>query len=192
VGGKGESKYMPFKSKKQRRYMYAKHPKIAKKWEKETDDTDLPEKAKKKKPIEEFGISKKGDINKLLKKFGIPVSMASKVFSLVAFLYKHPTFLNLALKHVGEGYKMKKSELRRMIREELVRQLINESKMVTYTIPEVAKRRVLKVLEKYDEEFDYDIGVGKGGNFTLEMEEDIAKRVAPILIKNRVRLSRTY
>tara|TARA_Y100000310_G_scaffold161372_1_gene161249 strand:+ start:1183 stop:1614 length:432 start_codon:yes stop_codon:yes gene_type:complete len=63
--------------------------------------------------------TQKNQLAKLLKKFGIPVSMASKVFSLVAFLYKHPTFLNLALIHMGEDYKMKKSELRKLIREEL-------------------------------------------------------------------------
>ena len=39
---------MPFKSEAQRRYMYAKHPKMAKKWEEHTPkDTDLPEHVKK-------------------------------------------------------------------------------------------------------------------------------------------------
>lgn len=39
---------MPFKSKAQMRFMYAKHPKIAKRWSKETEnEKDLPEKKKK-------------------------------------------------------------------------------------------------------------------------------------------------
>lgn len=40
---------MPFKSKAQRRWMYANDPEMAKKWEKETPkDSNLPEKKKKK------------------------------------------------------------------------------------------------------------------------------------------------
>lgn len=39
---------MPFKSKSQMRFMYAKHPKIAKRWSKETEnEKDLPENKKK-------------------------------------------------------------------------------------------------------------------------------------------------
>jgi hypothetical protein len=41
---------MPFKSRAQRRFMYAKHPKMAKEWEKETPKGKaLPEKKAKKK-----------------------------------------------------------------------------------------------------------------------------------------------
>lgn len=40
---------MPFKSKAQRRYLYMKHPEVAKEFEKETPkDAKLPEKKKKK------------------------------------------------------------------------------------------------------------------------------------------------
>lgn len=52
---------MPFKSKSQMRFMYAKHPKIAARWEKETaNEKDLPEKKKKKSPWVDMG-KKKGD-----------------------------------------------------------------------------------------------------------------------------------
>lgn len=34
---------MPFASQAQRGFMYAKHPKIAKRWEKETHEGKLPE-----------------------------------------------------------------------------------------------------------------------------------------------------
>jgi hypothetical protein len=34
---------MPFKSQAQRGFMYAKHPEIAKRWEKETPEGKLPE-----------------------------------------------------------------------------------------------------------------------------------------------------
>lgn len=38
---------MPFRSKKQRRFMYARHPEIAERWEAHTpDDARLPERAK--------------------------------------------------------------------------------------------------------------------------------------------------
>ena len=40
---------MPFKSKKQRRFMYAKHPKIAKRWTKEHGSKVVPKKKIKKK-----------------------------------------------------------------------------------------------------------------------------------------------
>ncbi len=41
---------MPFKSKAQQRFMYAKHPKIAKKWAKKTSSfKSLPARAKKRK-----------------------------------------------------------------------------------------------------------------------------------------------
>lgn len=50
---------MPFKSKSQMRLMYAKHPKIAKQWAKETsNEKDLPEKAKPKSPW--MNMAKKG------------------------------------------------------------------------------------------------------------------------------------
>jgi len=54
--------------------------------------------------------------DKLLKKYGIPASMTAKIAGLIAFLYKHPTFMNLALKQIGEsqdlteGSSMKKSK----------------------------------------------------------------------------------
>ncbi len=41
---------MPFKSEAQRRYMYARHPEIAKRWSREyPNQKNLPKKAKKKK-----------------------------------------------------------------------------------------------------------------------------------------------
>lgn len=41
---------MPFKSKAQQKFMFAKHPKIAKRWAKETPNIkNLPKKLKKKK-----------------------------------------------------------------------------------------------------------------------------------------------
>jgi len=50
---------MPFKSKSQMRFMYAKHPKIAKRWAKETaNEKDLPEK-KSKSPWLDMGKKEK-------------------------------------------------------------------------------------------------------------------------------------
>jgi hypothetical protein len=38
---------MPFKSKAQQRFMFAKHPKIAKRWAKKTNFKKLPSKVRK-------------------------------------------------------------------------------------------------------------------------------------------------
>ena len=44
---KGKGKKMPFESKAQQKFMFAKHPKIAKRWAKETSNIKgLPEKKK--------------------------------------------------------------------------------------------------------------------------------------------------
>lgn len=40
---------MPYKSAKQRRYMHAKHPEIAKRWDREYGGKVVKKKAKKKK-----------------------------------------------------------------------------------------------------------------------------------------------
>ena len=42
---------MPFESKAQQRFMFAKHPRIAKRWAAETDFSDLPEKKKRAKSL---------------------------------------------------------------------------------------------------------------------------------------------
>jgi hypothetical protein len=40
---------MPYKSEKQRRYMHAKHPEIAKKWDKKYGSKPKPQSKKKKR-----------------------------------------------------------------------------------------------------------------------------------------------
>lgn len=40
---------MPFKSEKQRRYMWAKHPEIARRWAKKYGSKPLKERARRKK-----------------------------------------------------------------------------------------------------------------------------------------------
>jgi hypothetical protein len=42
---------MSFKSSKQRAYLYANHPEIAKRWEAETPNRPLPERVKRKNPL---------------------------------------------------------------------------------------------------------------------------------------------
>lgn len=41
---------MPFRSKKQQRFMFSTMPQMAKEWAQETDFSKLPEKVRKKKP----------------------------------------------------------------------------------------------------------------------------------------------
>lgn len=50
---------MPFQSEKQRRYMYAQHPDIAKRWSREYGDEPKP-KAKKLKKVKRKGYRKHG------------------------------------------------------------------------------------------------------------------------------------
>ena len=40
---------MPFRSRAQRRYLYAKHPKIAKRWQRETPPGPLPARVRRKR-----------------------------------------------------------------------------------------------------------------------------------------------
>lgn len=42
---------MPFKSEKQRKFMWAKHPKIARKWAREEGGNPVPYSEKKKKEV---------------------------------------------------------------------------------------------------------------------------------------------
>lgn len=45
---------MPFRSKAQRRWMYTNKPEMAKKWEAETSDKKLPNRAPEKKKLQEY------------------------------------------------------------------------------------------------------------------------------------------
>ncbi|KKN30158.1 hypothetical protein LCGC14_0836720 [marine sediment metagenome] len=45
---------MPFKSKSQRKWMYANKPEMARKWEAETSDKNLPARVSKKKKLQEY------------------------------------------------------------------------------------------------------------------------------------------
>jgi len=50
---------MPFKSSAQRRFMYAKHPDIAKRWSKEyAEPDDLPERVDRKKRVRRAALKK--------------------------------------------------------------------------------------------------------------------------------------
>lgn len=51
---------MPFKSQAQRRFMYSQHPKIAKRWEKETPKGKLPDKKENTMPDMKKVFEKKG------------------------------------------------------------------------------------------------------------------------------------
>ncbi len=45
---------MPFKSESQRRYLWSKHPEIAKKWADESKSRGLPKKKKKKREVKGY------------------------------------------------------------------------------------------------------------------------------------------
>lgn len=68
---------MPFKSDAQRRFMYARHPRIAKRWQKETPKgKDLPEKVSKKSAAYAAGVKLALEDAGLLKTAGIDPAMA--------------------------------------------------------------------------------------------------------------------
>lgn len=53
---------MPFKSQRQREWMYANKPEMARRWEEETKDKNLPERIRKKEnrknSLNKYGIFK--------------------------------------------------------------------------------------------------------------------------------------
>lgn len=49
---------MPFRSEKQRRFLWMHHPEIAKRWTKEHGSKIVPSKKKKKKSMIEIGVSR--------------------------------------------------------------------------------------------------------------------------------------
>ena len=57
---------MPFRSKRQQRFMFATMPEAAKEWSKKTDFTKLPERVRKKKKVKKKIKTDMNDIDKLL------------------------------------------------------------------------------------------------------------------------------
>jgi len=97
---------MPFESEAQRRYMYAKHPEIAKRWEKHTPKgKDLPEK-------KEGGLARLDRLTSAARKKGVtPRQLGGKTPQQAGI--KDPKTVNLAKKVKSEGLKQRASETRR-------------------------------------------------------------------------------
>ena len=114
---------MPFKSEKQRKWMHANEPEMAKEWEKKK--------------------------------------------------------------------KMKKeTKVRELIRK-MVREIMSEGKRRQLKIPIRDKLKVNKILKKlkYKIGKDYDIGVGKGATFILDVDQKVLDKLLDILVANRIRVN---
>tara|TARA_B100000287_G_scaffold282299_1_gene265975 strand:- start:405 stop:668 length:264 start_codon:yes stop_codon:yes gene_type:complete len=83
--------------------------------------------------------------------------------------------------------KLTKKRIKEIIKEEL----LNEAKQVQLQIPIRDKLKVDKILKKklrLKLGRQYDIGVGKGATFVLELDTKFQDKVLELFIKNRIQV----
>ena len=82
--------------------------------------------------------------------------------------------------------KITKKRLIEIIKEELM----NEGRRRQLQIPVMDKIKVNKILKKQGLKIgkDYDIGVGKGATFILDVDQKVLDGLLDILLTNRVRV----
>ena len=94
--------------------------------------------------------------------------------------------------------KITKQRLREIIKEEI--RNLREAKMVQLQIKEIEKKKVKKILDKLKVNKilkklrlkigkDYDVGVGKGSTFILDVDQKVLDKLLDVLIANRIRVS---
>ena len=85
--------------------------------------------------------------------------------------------------------KLTKQRLREIIKEEI--QNLREGKRRQLQIPIIDKIKVNKILKKLRFKIgkDYDVGVGKGATFILDVDQKILDKLLDVLISNRIRVS---
>ena len=82
--------------------------------------------------------------------------------------------------------KITKKRLIEIIKEELM----NEGRRRQLQIPIMDKLKVNKILKKLRMKIgkDYDVGVGKGSTFILDIDQKVMDKLLDVLITNRVRV----
>ena len=86
--------------------------------------------------------------------------------------------------------KRSESKLRESIRT-IISQLIIEGKSRQLQIPIMDKLKVDKILKKNRLKIrkDYDIGVGKGATFILDVDQKVLNKILDVFVSNRIRVN---
>jgi hypothetical protein len=85
--------------------------------------------------------------------------------------------------------KLTKQRLREIIKEEI--RNLSEAKRRQLQIPIIDKLKVNKILKKLRLKMnkDYDVGVGKGSTFILDVDQKVLDKLLDALVSNRIRVS---
>ena len=85
--------------------------------------------------------------------------------------------------------KLTKQILREIIKEEI--RNLREAKRRQLQIPIMDKIKVNKILKKLRFKIgkDYDVGVGKGSTFIIDVDQKVLDKLLDVLIANRIRVS---
>jgi len=89
--------------------------------------------------------------------------------------------------------KITEKQLRQLIREaikDFKRKKLSEGKRRQLQIPVMDKLKVNKILKKLRLKIGkhYDVGVGKGSTFILDIDQKVMDKLLDVLITNRVRV----
>ena len=85
--------------------------------------------------------------------------------------------------------KITKQRLREIIKEEI--RNLREGKRRQLQIPIIDKIKVNKILKKLRLKIgkDYDVGVGKGSTFILDVDQKVLDKLLDVLVSNRIRVN---
>ena len=85
--------------------------------------------------------------------------------------------------------KLTKQRLREIIKEEI--RNLREGKRRQLQIPIIDKRKVDQIMKKLRFKIgkDYDVGVGKGATFILDVDQKVLDKLLDALVSNRIRVS---
>ena len=85
--------------------------------------------------------------------------------------------------------KITKQRLKEIIIDEIKN--LNEGKRRQLQIPIIDKRKVDQIMKKLKLKIfkDYDVGVGKGATFILDVDQKVLDKLLDALVANRVRVS---
>ena len=85
--------------------------------------------------------------------------------------------------------KLTKQRLRDIIKEEI--RNLREAKRRQLQIPVMDKLKVDKILKKNRLKIgkDYDIGVGKGATFILDVDQKVLDKLLDVLVSSRIRVN---
>ena len=85
--------------------------------------------------------------------------------------------------------KITKQRLREIIKEEI--RNLREGKRRQLQIPIIDKIKVDKIMKKLRLKIgkDYDVGVGKGATFILDIDQKVLDKLLDVLVSNRIRVN---